>query len=120
MEFTVPHYWPQHWLSTLYTEPFLSPGVSNGAMLWSVSSCPGDFHPDPVYGAACFHPFYSITQMGGPTNPVIDCKLEPGQTYYMNLLPTESPQGTPVESMNWSCSGGSACGRRVTPSYDEL
>ncbi len=68
--------------------------------LVSISSCPGDFHGDAVLAETGCYARQAATAGGGSsfrwggTNSDRDCQLESGRTYYFNIIPTTSPEGT--------------------------
>ncbi len=92
--------------------------MTNTAKLVSVSQCPGDFNREAIMAeTGCYR--QSFTQnlnWGGVQN----CQLEADQTYYLNIVHTDSPAGTPTQEItpHPTCIGTSStarCGSLVTP-----
>lgn len=99
------------------SEPGGTPMV-NPRRIYSISSCPGDFHQDAVmadtgcYGqlTGLFHIFW-----GGP-GTTRACKLQSNRTYYLNIIATDDPLGTPPNQIRPApeCET-SACGATYSP-----
>lgn len=85
-----------------------------GHMIWTISTCPGDFDREAIisnFGERCYMQGGSATRIRwsghDPEASNHRCNLEPDKTYYLNVLFTDSPEGTPVDTLNWACTGGS-------------
>ncbi|RFF29041.1 hypothetical protein [Wenzhouxiangella sediminis] len=80
----------------------------------TISSCPGDFHKSEVlqdtgcYARSAFSPGIEY----GGTSTSKTCKLESGRTYYLNIIPTTSLDGTDPDLIvpHPNCEEG-VCGR---------
>ncbi|MCB1583685.1 MAG: hypothetical protein KDI92_11515 [Xanthomonadales bacterium] len=81
------------------------PAVSTSV---SISACPGDFNPGSVIGN-CKVGFGNSGTLRWTTNPsahpALYCILEPGTSYYLNIIHAELN-----DLENSSCSYGSGCG----------
>lgn len=91
--------------------------------LISISSCPGDFHSEAILAETGCYARQGPTAGGGSsfrwggTASERDCKLESNRTYYLNIIPTNSPAGThpdSIEPNEFSC-GSSPCGLIYEP-----
>ena len=94
-------------------------GQALGPMIWSISTCPGDFNEEAItaeQGPGCIGtvPGSSMT-FGGSSweDQVFRCGLQSDTTYYLNILYTDQPVGTPNSSLNWFCETEN-CGMQVT------
>lgn len=106
-------------------------GLPNGGnKIWTISDCPGDFdksriesHPD--LGAACYErPIFATSSLlwGGESylNSTSRCGLKPGETYYLNILYTDSPAGTEPDLLEWGCGeGNEKCANKMAPVYND-
>ena len=93
-----------------------SGSFNNPRRLWSISECPGDFNPAQPTGCygvmdSIFHIFW------GGTSTSESCRLQPNTTYFLNLIPTDSPLGTSPDAITLSpaCEGTRACGAVYSP-----
>jgi hypothetical protein len=96
--------------------------IKFGQPLWSISTCPGDFNQSAIAaelgdsdcildGAAAKFGF----KFGGSeaVSQFSRCglSLPPGTVYYLNLVWTNDPAGTPNSDITWQCGiDGSECG----------
>ncbi len=71
--------------------------------IYSISECPGDFSEQAV----CSNNTAVGIPFGGPDTPR-DCALQPGRIYYLNLVASESPVGTPGPDIQPACSFASS------------
>lgn len=115
MAFTPDQSLPSTWQGHLTAEYDQLGGVS-GSFLWSISACLGDFDQAAIEadsGPNCYGQWrfgLDAIHFGGPDSSGFrNCRLEPGQLYFLNLLPTSQPPGTPPQQLNWFCDGASAC-----------
>ncbi|WP_376692644.1 hypothetical protein [Wenzhouxiangella sp. EGI_FJ10409] len=76
------------------------PFAASARALVTISSCPGDFHEAEVMqDTGCYGSVSTFSQSlnwGGATSGET-CVLESGKTYYLNIIPTTSPEGTDPE-----------------------
>lgn len=86
----------------------------------SISRCPGDFHRDAILEeTGCYQPWSTFTQnhvfWGGPDSGE-DCQLEPGGTYYWNLIASDSDPGTAPDELELhpNCAGDDYCGAVIS------
>jgi hypothetical protein len=99
--------------------------TASGPKFLSISQCPGDFDPDAIeaeMGPNCY------VRTGGFTTSVLwkqqgtsgaRCALEPNTTYYLNMMFSTDPVGTPPGQLEWECQdqvGGDACANNMAPS----
>ena len=92
--------------------------------IWTFSKCPGDFNKEIIeeeMGPGCYQPdqFGSLTTVfWGGTAEASDsrCGLEANQTYYLNVIYTDSDAGTSPGDLepHPSCDGG-RCGNNLAP-----
>ena len=104
-------------------------GIPSGQLLWSISTCPGDFNKNAVINVmgdpACFmdgFPANSGFRFGGLsffTDPIrCALSLPPGTTYYLNITySNDNPDFTPGSDLEWACGPDDApvCGHRIQP-----
>jgi hypothetical protein len=92
-------------------------GYSMGPMLWSISTCPGDFNLQAItaeQGQFCVGSIPNNGAFwGGRDAPLGHCKLEPNTTYYLNLLFTNQQPGTANSALNWFCQTDN-CGMQLS------
>lgn len=101
-----------------------------GRNLQTISRCPGDFDQDLIFsemGSGCYlkqGPLPPITvqwAIQGGANSSSACQLVPGETYYFNILYTNSPAGTPVNELNWHCGNydpqPNQCSHNTSPNF---
>lgn len=95
----------------LFNTPQFSFGVlTSGQWLITMSECPGDFgpQPDPNCRDDGFNGRFSWQRNAGSSSA---CNLQPNKTYYLNMLYTDDPDGSPL---NWECTGAtSRCGNTL-------
>lgn len=98
-----------------------SPGavINSERLLATISKCPGDFNPSQVTG--CYispSAFSQFTWRGPDSGSTSSCVLQPNETYYLNILSTNSPLGTapsaiePVDACD-----NNKCGVLLTPRF---
>ena len=86
-------------------EPQGDANTTNAMKFITFSKCPGNFDRDAVIeemgSDGCFARTLAQNMgWGGPsTNPATVCQLQPNQTYYMNIVYTQDPEGTPPEDL---------------------
>lgn len=88
-------------------------------VIYSISSCPGDFNREAIeeetgcYGA----PGQLAPIRYGGAQSGLDCSLESGRTYFLNIISTESPLGTPTDEIepHPQCTSSALCGLLYTP-----
>ncbi|MBB6087889.1 hypothetical protein [Wenzhouxiangella marina] len=112
---------PANVLGQLLVEPPSFGGASAGLKMWSISRCPGDFNQAEIeaeMGVGCIRrdSFSSAEpfQWGGAASiPTSDrCGLEPFTDYYLNIIWTTDPAGTPPADLtqNPACAQFGRCG----------
>lgn len=105
---------------------FGNPTFPPGPVIATISRCPGDFDRDAIIAdseAACYaspNPVTGSVQLprwstegytGGVGNPSGFCALQPNETYFLNIMFTQSPAGTAPNNLQWSCNGSQTrCG----------
>lgn len=111
MEFTMPSYPATANGSWSFVSPQVPPSTT-GPVLRTISRCPGEFDRDTIAAemgsSSCFHSQISETGFGGLSWVMAGsggsgCPLTPGQTYYFNVLYTNSPAATAPADLNWQC-----------------
>lgn len=108
-----------------FESPQISP-TTTGSKLMTISQCPGDFDQTAIeneMGPNCYlHTGSSFLNSVGwklPGGTGARCELDPGKTYYLNMIYTTDPAGTPPSELQWGCqdsSTTSGCGNNMTPS----
>lgn len=101
---------------------FFSEGT--GRKIMTISRCPGDFDRAAItaeMGEDCY------TQIGGldnlrwkleGTSGANRCVLSEGETYWLNIIYTDDPEGTDPANLTWECSSNSSaqnCGNLLSP-----
>lgn len=109
MEFTVPSLASGSNGGWGWVVPQISP-TTTGRNMQTISRCPGDFDRTKIeqeMGPNCYLKQTGLTPTvqwalvgSGSTG---QCLLQPGETYYFNILYTDSPAGTPPGDLNWQC-----------------
>lgn len=106
---------PPNAAASIATDVLQNPnsGYTAGPMLFSFSTCPGDFTGDGVAGCVGSVPDNQIRWGGSDlqTNRFA-CALQSNQTYYLNFLFTNQAPGTPNSSLTWFCAGA-RCGMQM-------
>lgn len=95
---------------------------SAGGKLSTISKCPGDFDKDAIDAESTGTCYVKMDGTGGIVRfePAgggdrFRCDLEPGETYYLNIVFTDSASGTPPNDLNWRCPDDrSTCGNRAS------
>ena len=82
-------------------------GYNTATRLMSISRCQGDFNPQTA-GEACVRSLTGLDNFRweGVSHPT-RCVLQPGQQYYLNIVHSDSPAGTPLNQITPSCVPGS-------------
>lgn len=98
-------------------------GVMSGRRLVTISRCPGDFSPEP--GTATGRCYVASQSTLAPLirfsfDQVFqhqDCVLEPNTDYFLNIVYTDSAEGTPTADLQWRCNNSSTatCGTLLLP-----
>lgn len=113
MEFTVPMDIPANSQgSWSFVVPQLPP-TQTGPNMQTISRCPGDFDREKIVeemDAACYikqgvNNALSVRWAIDGSSSTNRCKLTPGETYFFNILYTNSDFGTPPSQLNWRCGG---------------
>jgi len=111
-----------------WVTPQLVP-TSTGRNMQTISRCPGDFNQQVILdemGPNCYLkqgalPPSSVQWAIVGGNVGSRCALEPGETYYFNVLYTNSAAGTPSSELNWQCGnddpGPNQCSNNTTPNF---
>jgi hypothetical protein len=96
-------------------------GNVNTRRIATISSCLGDFHHEAVMlDTGCYFEIGSFGQsiiMYGGTSTSESCRLQPGQDYYLNIIPTFSSTGTHPDALTptSACGAPSACANNYQP-----
>ena len=98
-------------------------GVMTGRRLATISRCPGDFRMEPpAEPGRCYVATSSVLQPlvrygFNPTFLSQDCLLEPHTDYFLNIVYTDSPEGTATSDLQWRCNGSAStsCGNTLVP-----
>ena len=99
-----------------------STGISSTTSIATISTCPGDFDQESILDeTGCYFrlPFlFEDIEIGG-SQTTRSCRLESNQTYYLNILHTDAPAGTPANEIESNCGLGSNpnqwCGNIYNP-----
>lgn len=103
------------------------PPTNGGARIMTLSQCPGDFDQTAIeaeMGTGCY------VKTGGFTPSVTwkrsgtfgsQCELELDKTYYLNIIFSQDPAGTPPAELQWSCTDpeADACGVNMQSSFNQ-
>lgn len=103
------------------------PPTNGGNRIMTISQCPGDFDRNAIeseMGPGCY------VKTGGFTPSVTwkragtagsQCELQLNTTYYLNIIFTKDPAGTPPSELDWSCENteADACGVNIQPSFNQ-
>ena len=120
MQFTVPTNLNRQGTFNVVEAQF---GVGTaGRKIWSISKCPGDFDRAAItadYGGNCYRwvdgGSGAIAWAPAGSASAGYCELEPGETYYLNLVYTESEAGTAPADLVWRCpNNDSICGNNMS------
>lgn len=128
MAFT-PNSVPAAARAQLNVEPLQTGGIGPGGLIWSISNCPGDFNKNAVIDVmgdpACFLSGVFANfgfNFGGSDSSTVSTRcaltLDPGTTYYLNILySNDDPNTTPGSDLTWSCGADSTvpCGHQIQP-----
>lgn len=102
------------------TEAQFSGSTASGKIT-TLSKCPGDFSKQAIdaesQGRCYVRSEGSSMVLWEPESgsDAFRCNLEAGETYYLNIVFTDSPSGTPPNEINWRCPGNlNACGHRMS------
>lgn len=92
------------------------PGIKTARSHWSISQCPGEFNPNNLADGCHVEytkPGWILMKWRGPDNTSVKgCELQPGTTYYLNMLYSDSQFSFPPDPKD--C-GSKGCGNLVTP-----
>ena len=102
-------------------------GADSARKIWTFSKCPGDFNREIIeqeYGPACWQPdtFGSLTNVlwsGSNAGSSFRCDLASNETYYLNVLYTDSDPDTVTPSEmkpHPTCVSG-RCGNNLVPNF---
>lgn len=96
-----------------------STGIASTPSIVTISTCPGDFDQAAVLQeTGCYFKldflFQDIELGGSQTSRA--CRLQPNQTYFLNIVHTNSPAGTPANEIQSNCNPGQWCGIVYNPS----
>ncbi len=76
------------------------PHLLNRRKLMSISSCPGDFHEESIAeDTGCYRESFTQSLNWGGTATGSNCQLERDETYYLNIIYTDSELGTHPEEL---------------------
>ena len=93
-------------------------GFSPEPSIVTISTCPGDFDQASILAeTGCYFNFTTLFErirIGGAQTSRA-CRLQPNQTYFLNILHTDSAAGTPVNQIQSNCSPGQFCGVIYNP-----
>lgn len=100
-------------------------GYTSASKMITISSCPGDFNKSAILDAGecyfegdIFTPLITIGTIAfGGSASSRSCTLDPDQTYYLNILYTNSAPGTNPDDIQPSTCGNNAdgCGNQWSP-----
>jgi len=105
-----------------FTEPQLQINAT-GSRLLTLSKCPGDFDQQAIeqeMDGICYVKtggFTSTIRWQRPGESGTACVIEPDSTYYLNVLYTADPAGTPPNELTWSCGESSACANNIASRF---
>jgi hypothetical protein len=96
----------------------------SGPKLMTLSTCPGDFDRSKILnemGENCYSKVVGTQgalgwqRAGG--GAIGACELAAGETYWLNILYTSDPAGTPPQDLTWDCNGSATatCGNLLKP-----
>lgn len=95
-----------------------------GPKLMTLSRCPGDFDRAAIeaeMGSRCYARVENLTRLNWKRAGTAGsrCALEPGRTYYLNLLYSVDAEDTPPAELTWSCNGDAtdSCGNLMVPAF---
>jgi hypothetical protein len=100
---------------------------SQGPRLITLSECPGDFDQGEIQaemGDNCYVRASGATTLSwvnGEPDP-FRCTIEPGRTYWLNILYTTDPAGTDPANLSWDCNGdpnADYCGNLMVPTFSQ-
>lgn len=103
------------------------PGIQFSRRLATISSCPGDFNKPAIdQETGCY---FELTGLSGSvrwggTNSGRTCQLEANRTYYLNIIASDSPVGTPPDELQPAAtcvdnSNNYRCGAVYGPAVDQ-
>lgn len=100
-----------------------------GAKLMTLSTCPGDFDKYAIeqeMGGDCYVKVSGFNNLTWRRADIAEsgfgkkCELQADQVYYLNILYTSDPVGTPPSKLKWDCSGDPhawSCGNLMKASF---
>jgi hypothetical protein len=81
-----------------------------GSRLATIGPCPGYFGPSPYASdPACRDWIFAIGDLDmvvGEDGSLNECELEPGRTYYLNIVPVDEVLPAGAEDLTWRCAIG--------------
>lgn len=96
-----------------------STGIASTPSIVTISTCPGDFDQAAILQeTGCYFKLSFLFQdieLGG-SQTARSCRLQPNQTYFLNIVHTNSPAGTPANEIQSNCVQGQWCGIVYNPS----
>lgn len=126
MAFSLPDGVPSGANAVINARELQGSPIPKGNVIWSISTCPGDFNVDAIsqeLDSACVKSGFLAQNgfaFGGSsfTGDSDVCALPgtPDQTFYLNILYTEdNPNTTPSTELEWSCNGDTngPCGAQL-------
>jgi len=76
-------------------------GLTSRKNIMSISKCPGDFNYDAIQAeTGCIRSSYTGSLFWSGGSPNVGCELEPGKTYYWNIIYTNTEPGPGVTGQN--------------------
>lgn len=119
MQFVVPQNFDREGAWNVVESQFVVPTA--GDRIWSISKCPGDFDQQAIEAESTGRCYVksgntsSIAYQPSGGGDRFRCELEPGETYYLNVVFTDSASGTAPNDLNWFCpSGVDTCGNNMS------
>lgn len=92
--------------------------VSPTPLIATISECAGDFDRAAILSeTGCYFVLGSSLdriRIGG-LQTTRDCKLAPDKTYYLNIVHSNSPAGTPANQLQSNCPNNTFCGWLYNP-----
>jgi len=109
------------------------PPTTTGSKIWTISQCPGDFDREAITSEMGDSDCYVKTadvllpsvrwHRAGTQEPIGGaCELQPNQTYFMNIMYSTDPAGTPPANLTWDCQSNSAaqsCSDNIAPNFNQ-
>ncbi|MGY6588971.1 MAG: hypothetical protein ACXIUB_11880 [Wenzhouxiangella sp.] len=93
--------------------------LASARRVYSISSCPGDFNQEAIEAeTGCYGVVGVLSPIFyGGVDSGSTCRLESGRTYYLNIIATNSPLGTPADEIepHPNCTNSTLCGAVYAP-----